>query len=232
MYYSKDFDNVAPNYRDTHNQSIKFTGAASSYFCEYKVKNSIRILGPSSNPVILDFGCGDGLACLFFNKYLPNAQLFGIDTSSESIHVASGKNIPNTKFCVFNGTSLSYPDLTFDLVYVSCVLHHIDSALYPNILKELYRVLKKGGIIHIYEHNPNNIFTQYAVSTCTFDEGVTLLNPRNLKKAVFSVGFENVNVDYIFFYPRWGFLKKIDGLEHLCSKVPLGAQYLLKGSKR
>ena len=39
---------------------------------------------------------------------------------------------------------------------------------------ELRRVVRPGGIVALFEHNPLNPLTRVAVSRCEFDEGVTL----------------------------------------------------------
>lgn len=231
MYKEYNFNKVSRDYRDIHTKNISFTGAPSEYYTEYKVLNSLAIVNYPRGLNILDFGCGDGLASFYFDKNISDSHIAGIDISSESIDIAQKRNIPNVDFVNFDGRSLPYRDNSFDLIYVSCVFHHIDTSYHKSILKELYRVLKKGGSLHVYEHNPLNILTRYAVKTCAFDEDVELIWPHNLERMLESVGFSSHIRDYIFVFPRHPFLKKFHLLEPYLSKFPLGAQYLLVGKK-
>ena len=50
---------------------------------------------------------------------------------------------------------LPFKDNTFDIIIVSMVLHHIKNTDF--VISELYRILKKGGILLIREHDAYDI---------------------------------------------------------------------------
>ena len=106
---------------------------------------------------VLELGCGTG----YFTSALAKtgAQITAIDISPDLLRVAREKCArPNVSFEIQNAYSLSYGDETFDAVVGSSVLHHleVDSAL-----REIHRVLKRGGSIRFTE--PNMMNPQIAV---------------------------------------------------------------------
>lgn len=146
---------------------------------------------------MLDVGCGDGVTELFLQQHMPGWQVQGIDVSAESIAEATAKKIPAAIFQHFNGTQIPFADNSFDLVFIASVLHHIDASLHQTIIAEMYRVLKQGGRLYLFEHNPINPFTQYLVKTCPFDKDARLLGHRYCKRLLNKVAFALVNIKFI-----------------------------------
>ncbi len=99
---------------------------------------------------ILDFGCGNGrLLELFSGK---NVNYFGIDTSSKLIGIAGQKYYgDNFKFQKISSSgSLPFPDNFFNIAYSVAVFHHFPGKEYrEKMVKELFRVLKPGGVVVI-----------------------------------------------------------------------------------
>lgn len=92
---------------------------------------------------VLDLGCGAGYGS-FELKKLGAKSVVGIDNDSKAIEYAISKfKIENLKFKIDNATNLSFPDSTFDIVVSFEVIEHIKD--YRKYLKEVFRVLKKGG---------------------------------------------------------------------------------------
>jgi len=91
---------------------------------------------------ILDFGCGKGDLVKKFRED-GYTSIYGTDPSGGLLAQSSlGSEILKR---MDNGM-IPFPDNTFDFVYCSGVLHHIEWGLYPGVLTELKRVLKPGGI--------------------------------------------------------------------------------------
>jgi ubiquinone/menaquinone biosynthesis C-methylase UbiE len=87
--------------------------------------------------------------------YKAGFKVSGIDISPDLLRKAqarTGEN-SNVKLVVADIDSLPYEDNTFDAVVGICVLHHLDV---KTALKEIMRVLKKGGIIIFSEPNMMN----------------------------------------------------------------------------
>jgi ubiquinone/menaquinone biosynthesis C-methylase UbiE len=111
------------------------------------------------NSKILDCCCGTGTLTLLITKLIyKSCQVYGIDISHGQIERAKEKNsFDNLKFIQMDANSLEFKDESFDIVIISAALHEMDKNLRLNVLTEIYRVLKNGGIFLVFEHHePKN----------------------------------------------------------------------------
>lgn len=127
----------------------------------YKNKISIvlkLLYGKHGN--LLDIGFGSG----FIERKLlkSNLNMFGIDISQESA-LSLGKDV---KGVFEKGTVLNIPFKSnyFDYILILDVLEHISAKNTPKALREIYRVLKKGGTIIVSV--PLNEGLKDLVKTC------------------------------------------------------------------
>ena len=155
---------------------------------EYFVNAKAKIINDLINSVfqsdqkinIIDVGTGIGI----FEKFLQAKQrnLFGIDLSLKMLQVAKHNNrIENGGYCQANGFNLPFPDQSADIVFLSCVLHHVSDEFRLLVIDEMYRVCKPGGTILIFEHNPYNMITQFVVRTTPLDRNAKLVSEGKLK---------------------------------------------------
>src|SRR5262249_23820046 len=105
----------------------------------------------------------------------------------------------------------------------SCVFHHIPQLEHPRLLGEIRRVLARGGLLMIFEHNPLNPLTRRAVNTCAFDENAELIAAGAMRSRMHAAGFVAPKVRYRIFFPRS--LRSLRPLEAKLTWLPLGAQY-------
>ena len=77
----------------------------------------------------------------------------------------------------------------------------------------MYRILKPGGRLYLFEHNPLNPVTKYLVKTCVFDKEARLLSFSNTKRLLKMVNFAVIAQKTILFFPRKKLLAKrpLDG---------------------
>ena len=225
-----DFDAHADGYRSVHTENIKLSGADSFYFARMKVE----LLQQSEKNIslkVLDIGCGDGATELFMQQLFPQWQLFAIDVSEKSINVAKARGLSAVEFKVYNGTETGFANDSIDIIFLAGVLHHVDFSLHNTILKEIYRLLKPGGRLYLFEHNPINPVTKYLVNTCVFDKDAHLLKSRYttslLKKARLKIDAKQ----FIIFFPRKGLLSNLIFLEKYLTWLPLGGQYFIRAIK-
>jgi|UPI0004A40ED4 ubiquinone/menaquinone biosynthesis C-methylase UbiE len=101
---------------------------------------------------ILDFGCGWGTDLIFCLKKGYNA--FGIDVSKDKAKFHAlriqTKNYPKIwleRFIISEGENLPFKSETFDIVYSNQVIEHVKEP--QKCISEIFRVLKKGGILYI-----------------------------------------------------------------------------------
>lgn len=96
---------------------------------------------------VLDLGCGSGrdAKLLFENRF----EVEGVDLSEGLLKIARENN-PNIKFTQANILDLPYEDGVFDGVWSFASLVHLESEEdAKKAVKEIHRVLKIGGIVHI-----------------------------------------------------------------------------------
>jgi len=225
-----DFDAFANDYRNIHTQNIRLSGVDSYYFAEMKVK-LLRPYESNSNLQILDVGCGDGTTEYFMHQYFPKWLLKGIDVSEESIKEAHQKNIDSAVFKVYDGTHIPARDNSIDVVFIAGVLHHVAYELHLKMMEEVHRVLKPGGRLYLFEHNPLNPLTKYLVNTCVFDKDAKLLRSGYCASILKAARLSIKKIDFIIFFPRKGILSKFIFLEKYLRWFPLGGQYFVRGTK-
>lgn len=93
---------------------------------------------------LLDIGSGTGYLINMLKKYKATAEFYGLDLSEEMINISKSKNIKDAEFILGSANKLPFNDNTFDIVTCIQSFHHYP---YPDeAMKEVYRVLKKGGI--------------------------------------------------------------------------------------
>jgi ubiquinone/menaquinone biosynthesis C-methylase UbiE len=225
-----DFDEFANNYRDIHTKNLKLAGADSFYFAEMKVQ-MLRPFENNKSLQVLDIGCGDGTTELFMQRYFSHWRLTGIDVSEGSINAAKEKNLPGVSFSIYNGTAIPFADESVDVVFVAGVLHHVEFSLHDELIKEIARVLKRGGRLHVFEHNPLNPLTRYLVNTCVFDANARLLRCNYTIQLLRQNEFQIKNKQFIIFFPRKKIFSPFIFLEKYLQWLPLGGQYFIRALK-
>lgn len=96
---------------------------------------------------VLDFGCGNGRLA----KFLENKKInyFGVDVSQNLVNIAK-KKYPEKIFSKINRQdSLSFNDIFFNKIFAIAVFHHFPPEAAFFWVKELKRVLVRGGTIVI-----------------------------------------------------------------------------------
>lgn len=105
---------------------------------------------------ILDFGCGGGITTLSLALQFPEIRLIGVDVARTHDSLAeNAKNeirlneLPeNLEFHHIHAGSVLSGRYTVDAVYSWSVFEHIDKALIPGILQDLFSLLPPGG--HVF----------------------------------------------------------------------------------
>lgn len=99
---------------------------------------------------ILDYGCGYGRTCEILNS-LGYSNILGIDSSPEMIRRGNLKH-PHLSLLQTQDTTLQYPDGNFGAIVLCAVLTCIpEHHAMKNVLAEIERLLKPGGILHMVE---------------------------------------------------------------------------------
>jgi ubiquinone/menaquinone biosynthesis C-methylase UbiE len=125
---------------------------------------------------VLDVGCGVGHWGLMLASFLPNsAKIEGIDPEQEWISTAQEKaaHISSKQFHyqVGHAEKIPFPDNTFDMVTCQTLLIHVTDVSVA--LKEMYRVLKPGGLLAVAE--PNNIAPLLVFDNLSVNEPIDVI---------------------------------------------------------
>ena len=120
-------------------------------------------------------------------------------------------------------------DHSVDLVISNCVLNLVDEADKRQLVSEIYRVLKPGGRIYVFEHNPRNPLVRYVIARTPIDENAILLDAREVRHGLLDAARYELETDYLMFMPPGiAFLAPVD---RTLAWLPLGAQYVVAARK-
>ncbi len=115
---------------------------------------------------VLDLGCGTATLTILIKKTHPEAEVVGLDADSKILEIAKSK-VAETGLDITldHGTAfkLPYPDSSFGCVVSSMVFHHLTRENKVRSLREVFRVLKSGGELHVADlGKPQNALMQLA----------------------------------------------------------------------
>lgn len=220
----QEFDQFAKKYREILDDVCSLTGETSNYFAELKI-NKLAEWFPElldKSFTALDFGCGDGLMTLLFKKKFKLASVYGVDPSPESIDVARSR-CADIDFSVNSDyeTTLNFDSEMFDVIVAAGAFHHIPYHMHKNYLLELTRILKKNGLLILFELNPLNPGTIIMFNRSPYETNARMLRPWETYKLARPHG--GCSIKYYCFFPR--LLRWFRPLEKWMTKVPFGGLY-------
>ena len=221
-----EFDKYAQDYLSTHERNVRISGETPEYFARYKIDEVRRMWSRARLPeprAILDFGAVVGNSLPHLARCFPVARLTALDVSAESLAVARARFPDVADFVCQDGVDIPAAEGGFDLIFSSCVFHHIDAAEHVRTFEGLKRLLAPAGRMVIFEHNPLNPVTRHIVAGCEFDEDAVLIPAGLFKARQHAAGFAKVAVRYTGFFP--GPLRGLRPLERVLTGLPIGAQY-------
>ena len=103
---------------------------------------------------IIDLGCGTGTLALMAKQAQPKAEVVGLDADPEMLknaHLKRDEQKLEVKFDVGYTNELPYPDASFDRLLSSIMIHHLKTPDKEKTAREVFRVLKPGGELHIID---------------------------------------------------------------------------------
>jgi ubiquinone/menaquinone biosynthesis C-methylase UbiE len=152
---------------------------------------------------ILDIGCSVGISTLTLHRYFirqdRSLRTIGLDLSPYMLSVAKVldecQEISGWMHASAEHTGL--PDNSIDLVTLQFLLHELPSMASQEIFREIYRILKPGGVLGIVDNNPASpviqnlppvLFTLMKSTEPWSDEYYTF----NVETALQTTGFQSV----------------------------------------
>jgi len=138
---------------------------------------------------VLDFGSGRGHGVAAIQQALKPKLLVSLDTEQTYLDVAQSPlhKYKNIRFICTDNLS-SFKDNSFDLIFCMHVIEHI---IKPELLlRDFYRILRKGGVLIIATPDKNNL-----VGVSPYNEHV--FDRQELKDTLEKIGFLTSKIKYI-----------------------------------
>lgn len=139
---------------------------------------------------VLDLCCGSGQTTQFLVR--SSHRVTGLDASPLSLQRAQ-RNVPQAQYVEGFAQKMPLEDERFDVVHTSVALHEMKPEQLEQIIQEVYRVLKPGGIFTLIDfHRPTNplFFPGLAIFLWLFEtETSWQLLQTDLPSLISSVGF-------------------------------------------
>lgn len=178
---------------------------------------------------VLEVGCGDGEFSKRIVKLLDKSSKLVATDITPAVVKRGKKTIKNKKlvFKVVNLEAMSFPKESFDIVCGVSILHHVNTL---KAIKEIYRVLKKGGLIFFTEPNILNPHIFLGLNVKSFRERMefspdeTAFKRWELKNALKKTGFKHVRViNYDFLHPKTPetLIPVVEKISFLLERTPL-----------
>lgn len=102
---------------------------------------------------VIEIGCGTGNLTVRAKKAYPDAEIVGTDPDPRALQRAErkAKGLKGIGFIRAYAQALPFGDGEFDQALSSMMLHHLDESTKIGALRELFRVLKPGGAVHVVD---------------------------------------------------------------------------------
>ncbi len=157
---SSHFDTIAHDY----------DGSLPAHVVEhYLRKRTAFVVRHCPRGRALDVGCGTGVLA----QRLADAgyEMTGVDPSAGMLDVLRAR-AAQVRAVQGSGPALPFASDSFELVLTVAVMHHIaDPADIRRTLSEMVRVVRPGGSILIWDHNPRNPYWTHLMARVPQDTG-------------------------------------------------------------
>ena len=169
--------------------------------------NPIVLANLQKGETVLDLGSGGGIDVLISSKYVgETGKVYGLDMTDEMLELANQNKeksgVKNVEFIKGYIEDIPLADETVDVVTSNCVINLSESK--EDVLKETYRVLKKGGrlaIADIVELKPvpNDIRESIQMWVGCIAGALSIDEYKRILK---NSGFTNIEITPVNFYTK------------------------------
>jgi SAM-dependent methyltransferase len=226
---SAEFDNYSGNYDELLKDPIRdFFAQDSAAFHRRKwlllQDFFARRRCSTKDRCWLDIGCGKGELLRLGRSSFD--QALGCDPSEEMLKACGDLDVRRQT----EDGVLPFADSSFHLVTAVCVYHHLNGADRRAMTKEVWRVLRPGGIFAIFEHNPWNPATRIIVGRTPVDAHAVLLTAGEVRRTMRAAGLTPIQTTNYLFLPERLFAV-VGRLEKWLAAVPAGGQFAVFGRR-
>lgn len=152
-----------------------------------------------SKDTILDFGTGSGVFAVHLRSLNKSNKIVAIDAiedksekhpnfidsrdQQKAVWKKLGKKY-NISFSHYDGRNIPYPDGTFDVITAYAVLEHVPPKDLTFVVKELGRVIKKGGRLFVFRCPRTLSFAEHLAKLVGFGHHDLLYSDKEMKTIV------------------------------------------------
>jgi SAM-dependent methyltransferase len=231
-----EFDDYAAEYRGGLDNPIKrLMGSSPDQFIAVKARWLLRREPAlrTGGLALLDYGCGVGSLMRVLAGLGAKASFTGCDISTGMLRQVETRWLRELgaapDLAPQQGARTPFADASFDIATISAVLHHVPVADRPSVYAELGRVLKPGGRLYVFEHNPRNPLVRHVIARTPIDRNAILLDANEVRHGLLDVARYELDTDYLMFMPPG--LAFLQGVDRLLAWLPMGAQYAVAARK-
>ena len=164
------------------NQHQKFR----DYEKEFNAMIEFLSLGNTKDLSIIDLGCGTGATSIYAAKIFK--KVYGIDVSDVMINQAKSKaekeHISNIEFINAGFLTYTHKDEPVDLMITKAAFHHLPDFWKQVSLLKMNSMLKRGGILYIFDVVFNFNPLEYKVKINDWVSGFELKAGKKFKEEV------------------------------------------------
>ena len=161
MIQEEHFDEVAEVYDES------LPAHVTAHYLAKRTRFVVECCPPPAR--LLDVGCGTG--ALAAKLAARGYEATGLDPSEGMLGVLR-ERAPEVKAVQASATDMPFDDGEFDLSVSVATMHHIAD---PNsvrlALAEIVRVVRPGGTVIVWDHNPRNPYWPYLMKRVPQDRG-------------------------------------------------------------
>jgi ubiquinone/menaquinone biosynthesis C-methylase UbiE len=164
---------------------------------------SMKLLRSRKNPIVLDVGCSSGFLVQDLLRELPEAAIIGADYLPNVV-LNAARRVRSAPFLQFDLRNCPLADDCLDGVTALNVLEHIDDDF--KALKEIHRILRRGGLAHIEVPADPSSFDLYDEVLMHFRR----YRLGDLATKALDAGFAILKATHLgfFIYPLFKFVKR------------------------
>ena len=215
--------NSAAGYDDRFYENLAEVYLHYDRWTKLRMDQVLKMVQPRKNDTILDLGCASGATAHFCSQF--GAQVIGVDNSPLAIRKAKG---------LFSHTDIQFlerevsdlhgmEDESFDKVVATDLVEHITQDVFEKMVREAYRVLKKGGSIAIYTPNPAHIIEIMKARNFILKQNPTHIDLKTMKRIVDTLNRYNFRIGMRYYTAS--FLPVFKCIEYLLKPLPLVGRY-------
>jgi SAM-dependent methyltransferase len=189
-------------------------------FTRHRLANVFGLLGDVSGWRVLDIGCGMGTFTI--ESSLRGAHAIGVDPSLAAgvtgRDLAARLGALSAVFVAGDAALLPLADGRFDAVICADLTEHLDDPTLADVLAEVARVLRPGGVLALYTPSPSHLFERLKARNWLLRQDPSHIGLRPMEELLEAVRRAGLEVVRAYYRPTHIPLFRV--LEQVLARIP------------